>query len=90
MTADKLIDEFGRLAADRGYLTVLRRDNRRELAGTAVAAWAGGILLDACLSDPVDPCRGDDAVIERTGPRNRSCAYRQRLTRQWVLAPARP
>jgi hypothetical protein len=34
------IDELDRLAVDRGYRAVLRRDNGPELACTAMADWA--------------------------------------------------
>ena len=41
ITADVLIDELDRLAAQRGYPAVLRCDNGPELACTAMADWAG-------------------------------------------------
>ena len=42
ITADILIDEPHRLAAQRGYPAVLRCDNGPELACDAMAGWAGG------------------------------------------------
>ncbi len=41
ITGDDLIDELDRLAAERGYPAVLRRDNGPELACAAMANWAG-------------------------------------------------
>jgi putative transposase len=41
ITADVLIDELDRLAASRGYPSVLRCDNGPELACDAMADWAG-------------------------------------------------
>ena len=41
ITADTLIDELDRIAAQRGYPAVLRCDNGPELACTAMADWAG-------------------------------------------------
>ena len=40
ITADRLIDELDRLAAERGYPAVLRCDNGPELACTVMADWA--------------------------------------------------
>jgi len=40
ITADNLIDELDRLAAQRGYPTVVRCDNGPELACAAMAGWA--------------------------------------------------
>jgi transposase InsO family protein len=40
ITADNLIDELDRLAAQRGYPTVVRCDNGPELACAAMADWA--------------------------------------------------
>jgi putative transposase len=40
ITADRLIDELDRIAADRGYPAVLRCDNGPELACQAMADWA--------------------------------------------------
>jgi len=42
ITADILIDELDRLAAQRGYPAVLRCDNGPQLACDAMADWAGG------------------------------------------------
>jgi putative transposase len=41
ITADVLIDELDRLAASRGYPSVLRCDNGPELACDVMADWAG-------------------------------------------------
>jgi putative transposase len=41
ITADDLIGELDRLAALRGYSSVLRCDNGPELACAAMADWAG-------------------------------------------------
>src|SRR4029077_9375231 len=41
ITADNLTDELDRLAAQRGYPTVVRCDNGPELACAAMADWAG-------------------------------------------------
>ena len=41
ITADILIDELDRLAAQRGYPAVLRCDNGPQLACDAMADWAG-------------------------------------------------
>ncbi|MGY1962584.1 IS3 family transposase [Nocardia gipuzkoensis] len=41
ITADRLIDELDRIAAERGYPAVLRCDNGPELACSAMADWAG-------------------------------------------------
>ncbi len=41
VTAGVLIDELGRLAAQRGYPAVLRCDNGPELACDTMADWAG-------------------------------------------------
>ena len=42
ITADTLIDELDRLAAQRGYPAVLRCDNGPGLACDAMVDWAGG------------------------------------------------
>lgn len=44
VTADVLIDELDRLAAQRGYPAMLRCDNGPELACAAMADWAGDRL----------------------------------------------
>jgi len=41
VSADVLIDELDRLAAQRGYPAVMRGDNGPELACDAMADWAG-------------------------------------------------
>jgi putative transposase len=65
ITADDLIDELDRLAAERGYPVALRCDNGPELACAAMADWAGE-CVGLHSSHPAS--RGATATPSRSTP----------------------
>ena len=68
ITADTLIDELDRLAADRGYPAVLRCDNGPELACEAMADWAGE-RVGLAFIPPGQPGATDTSSRSTPGPR---------------------
>jgi len=84
ITADRLIDELDRLAAQRGYPAVLRCDNGPELACAAMADWAGK-QVGLAFIPPGEPwCNG---YIESFNGRLRDECLNIELF--WSLAHAR-
>lgn len=84
ITAEMLIDELDRLAAERAYPAVLRCDNGPELACAAVAEWAGtGVGL--CFIPPGEPWR--NGYVESFNSRVRDECLSINVF--WSLAQAR-
>ena len=84
ITADTLIDELDRLAAERGYPAVLRCDNGPELACHAMADWAGE-RVGLAFIPPGEPWR--NGYIESFNGRVRDECLNINLF--WSLAHAR-
>jgi putative transposase len=84
ITADRLIDELDRLAAQRGYPAVLRCDNGPELACQAMADWADERVALAFIP-PGEPWR--NGYIESFNGRLRDECLNIELF--WSLAHAR-
>jgi putative transposase len=84
ITADVLIDELDRLAAQRGYPAVLRADNGPELACNAMADWAGQ-RVGLSFIPPGEPWR--NGYVESFNSRVRDECLNINLF--WSLAQAR-
>jgi transposase InsO family protein len=84
ITADELIGELDRLAAQRGHPAVLRCDNRPELACAAMADWAG-TRVGLCFIPPGEPWR--NGYIESFNSRIRDECLNINVF--WSLAQAR-
>jgi putative transposase len=84
VTADVLINELDRLAAQRGYPAVLRCDNGPELACAAMADWAGD-RLGLVFIPPGEPWR--NGYIESFNSRVRDECLNINIF--WSLAHAR-
>ena len=84
ITADVLIDELDRLAAQRGYPAVLRCDNGPELACAAMADWAGE-RVGLSFIPPGEPWR--NGYVESFNSRVRDECLNINIF--WSLAQAR-
>jgi transposase InsO family protein len=84
ITAETLIGELNRLAAERAYPAVLRCDNGPELACAAMADWAGD-RVGLCFIPPGEPWR--NGYVESFNSRIRDECLNINVF--WSLAQAR-